>query len=246
MAFASVGTLGHVNDGSAGTTVVLTTSATAEAENLVVLWYGGDNLSSSADDADYGDVSSITDSAGGNTWTKMKENSNNNAGAGNGVTASVWYSVLTNQINSGGTITANLSGSPTVSNLSAWEFTKGGGTTIAVEQTAINSGDSADPAAISLAAMTSREYLLIWGFAGEQTTAGTFTPDADYTEIEKDSAGTGASAAMVWGGFRIATLTDDTVDAATGTDRDYTQVLGALYEVSAGVKPKTLLTLGVG
>jgi len=246
MAFASVGTLGTATDGTAGTTVVLTTSATCEAGNLAVLIYAGDNLSSSADDADYGDVTSITDSAGGNTWTKMKENSNNNAGAGNGVTVSVWYSVLTNQIASGGTITANLNGSPTVSNLSAWEFTKDAGTTISVEQTAVNSGDAADPAAISLAGMASREYLFIWGFASEQTNAGTFTADADYTDFDRNSSGVGAAAVVVWGGFRIATLTGDTVDAATGTDRDYSQVLGALYEVSVSIKPKTLSILGVG
>lgn len=233
MAFGSVGSLGTAASGIGASSIAVTLGANAEAGNLVVFVYAGDNLGSGADDADNSEVTSISDSATGNTWLKLKENSNNNGGAALGATVSVWYSVLTNQINSGGTITANLSGSPAARAATVWEFTKTGGTTISVEQTAANSGDAADPQAISLAGMASREYLFIWGLAYEGTTGGGFTDDADYTQITVAGQGAGAAAMVAWGAFRIATLTGDTVDAATTTDRDYSQVLGALYEVAA-------------
>lgn len=232
MAFAHVGSIGTVNSNSAATSLALTTTAAVEVGNIAVVIYAGDNLGSGTDNTDANEVTSVTDTRS-NTWTKLKETSNNNGGAGNGATVSVWYTTVTTQIQIGDTITFNLSGSVTAKAASGWEFTKGAGTTLSVEQTASEVGDTLDPAAISLSGMTSREYLLLWGFAGEQTNAGTFIDDADYTGFTRDAAGTGSAAIVVWGGFRIATLTGDTVDAATGTDRDYAQVLGALYEVSA-------------
>lgn len=231
MAFAHVGSIGTVNHNSAANTLALVTTAAVEVGNVAVVIYAGDNLGSGTDNTDANEVTSVTDTRG-NTWVKLKETSNNNGGAGNGTTVSVWYTTVATQIQIGDTITFNLSGSVTAKAASGREFTKGAGTTLAVEQTASEVGDTLDPAAISLSGMTSREYLLLWGFAGEQTNAGTFTADADYTDFTRDAAGTGSAAIVVWGGFRIATLTGDTVDAATGTDRDYAQVLGALYEVT--------------
>src|SRR3990172_7887890 len=98
MAFASVGTLGSAQDKTAGTTIQMTTSAAAEAGNLVIVVVARD---------EGGLISSISDSAGGNTW-KNAADVENAAGSA----ASIWYSVLTNQIANGGTITANFNFSP--------------------------------------------------------------------------------------------------------------------------------------
>jgi hypothetical protein len=85
--------------------MALTTSAVAEAANVVVLVVAVDN--NATVDGDEGAVSSVTDSAGGNTWTKAREFCNSQAALQAGATISVWFSKLTNQIASGGTITAN-------------------------------------------------------------------------------------------------------------------------------------------
>lgn len=239
MAFGTVGSIGTVNHNSAANTLALVTSAAVEVGNVAAVIYAGDNLGSGADNVDANEVTSVTDTRG-NTWAKLKETSNNNAGAGNGATVSVWYTTVATQIQIGDSITFNLSGNVTAKAASGWEFTKGAGTTLAIEQTNSEVGDAVDPGVISLSAMTSREYLILWGFSGEQTNAGTFTNDADYTGFTRNAAGTGSAAIVVWGGFRIATLTGDTVDAATGTDRDYAQVLGALYEVTAGNVPVSM------
>src|SRR3990167_3691155 len=130
MSWASVGTLGAGNSISAGTTVAITTSATAEAGNFVLVTVALDNTGTT--DSDFSEVSSITDSAGGNTWTKCAEYTNGQGSAAAGVTISAWRSILTNQIASGGTITANLANSVTSKALSAWEFTLGAGSTVSI------------------------------------------------------------------------------------------------------------------
>lgn len=235
MAFASVGTLGVVNAHASAASIVLTTSATAEAGNLAVVTFAFDNLGSGTDNLDAVEVTSVTDSATGNTWVKGGETSNNNGAAAAGVTTSVWYSVLTNQIASGGTITANLSGSSTARTAQAWEFTKDAGTTISREQLVVDVGDAVDPASVALSSMPSREYLLYYGFGGEQNNTGTYTAATNYTALGKTGTGAGSTNdIMVTGDYRIATLTGDTHDAATSTDRDYAAVYFALYEVAGG------------
>lgn len=232
MAFASVATLGVVNAHSSAASIVLTTSAIAEVGNLVVVTLAFDNLGSGTDNLDASEVTSVTDSAG-NTWVKGGETSNNNGAAAAGVTTSVWYSVLTNQIASGGTITANLSGSSTARTAQAWEFTKDAGTTIALAALVVDVGDAVDPASISIGPILSREYLLYYGFGGEQNNAGTYTAATNYTALGKTGTAAGSTNdIMVTGDYRIATLTGDTHDAATSTDRDYAAVYFALYEVT--------------
>lgn len=233
MAFASVGTLGTFNAHASASTIPFVTSATAEAGNLVEVTFAFDNLGSGTDNLDASEVTSVTDSAGGNTWTKGGETSNNNGAAAAGVTTSVWYSVLSNQIASGGTITANLSGSATARAAQGWEFTKDAGTTIAREQLVVDVGDATDPTSVALVGMPSREYLIIYGFGGEQNNAGTYTAATNYTAFGKTGTAAGGTLdIMVTGDFRIATLTGDTHDAATSTDRDYAAVYFALYEVA--------------
>lgn len=191
MAFASVGTLGTFQALSSTNTIPLVISAAAEAGNLVVVKFAFDNLGSGTDNVDASEVTGVTDSATGNTWVKGGETSNNNGAAGAGVTISVWYSVITNQINSSGTITATLSGNATARTAAAWEFTKGAGTTISRQALTTDVGDTADPANVSLASLPSKEYLLIYGFGGEQSNAGAYTAATNYTAMGKTGTGGG-------------------------------------------------------
>src|SRR3990172_9754413 len=126
--WASVGTLGTATDKTAGSSIVLTTTAAAEAGNVVIVSVALDNNGSA--DGDNGECTSVSDSAGGNTWTKAREFQNAQGGAATGATVCVFYSKLTNQINSSGTITANFGHSPTASAIGAWEFTIGSGNVV--------------------------------------------------------------------------------------------------------------------
>jgi hypothetical protein len=126
MAIASVGTLGSVGIKTANqSSAALTTTATAEAGNLVVFLVAVDNHGTT--DADHSEVSGVVDSAG-NTYTKAKEFTNGDGAAQAGVTVSVWYKKLTTQLDSGGTITASFTNNTSrdASALSAWEFTIAG------------------------------------------------------------------------------------------------------------------------
>lgn len=93
---------------------------------------------------------------------------------------------------------------------------------------------AADPGAISIASMDSQEYLLLHALGAEAPSTDAYTWDADYTQIA--AAGTTGGAAdtnvTILGGYRIATLTGDTVDVTSDTaNRDYEQVFVALCEV---------------
>lgn len=239
MAFASVGTLGSGQSKASGTSVSLTTGANAEAGNLVVVLTAWDNTATA--DGDSTNIDSITDSAGGNTWTKVAEYTETEGGAAaDGVTLAIFYSVLTNQINSGGTITANADTARTAKAITAWEFTKGAGTTVEVDTGSIQKvgAASSDPANQTISGLTSREYLFVQAFGQEQSTAtSTYTKDTNYTGFTQNgsSGGGGASNMLVAGGFRILTGTGDSANPATSSDtNEHVQIYVALYEQSGG------------
>lgn len=231
MAFGSVGTIGTASSGTLNqASLVLTTGATAEAGNLVVVLIAVDNTGTT--DADHSEISGVADSAG-NTWTKAREFTNGQGTAQTGATVSAWFSQLANQLTSGGTITASFTtaASADATAMSAWEFTASAA--VSVASATELAGDAADPAAITLSGLASKEYLFIHALAYEGGAAVVFTQDADYTTITQAGQGVGAAGMVVYGGFRILTGTGDTVDVATDTDRDHAQVLIALEEVAA-------------
>ena len=233
MAYASVGTLGNNQSKASGTTVVITTSATAEAGNLVVVITAWDNT-----DTTDGDTTrlSVTDSAGGNTWTLVREYTDTEAGAAeDGVTGAIFISRLTNQIASGGTITVTSDTARVAKSVSAWEFTTAAAPVI--EQTNFAKATGTDPASMSLTSLPARDYLFIHCHAAEQPNGVTYTKDANYTALTKIGTTGGASGTntFVAGGFRIqSTSGTQTVDAATGTDANqHVQLLAAIYESTA-------------
>lgn len=231
MAFASVGSLGSVGDTSAGTSIALTTSATAEAGNLVVVAVAKDNAATA--DAQTSEVTSITDSAGGNTWTKLGEYCNSEGAANAGATVSLWASILANQIGSGGTITANFSDSRTASAISAWEFTIGAGSTISVSSLQVLANDLADPGSMTISGLSNVERLYFRATALERNT-GIWTVTASYTAIAIGLANTGTSGTSmeVGGEFRILTGTGDTSDP-TWASADNASVYVAILETAA-------------
>ena len=226
MAFASVGTLGTGSSSSGGTSVAITTSATAEAGNLVVLIVALDNHSTS--DQQTTEISSISDS-GSNTWTKAGEYCNGQGAANAGATVSVWFSKLTTQIASGGTITATLANSKTYKCLTAWEFTVGSGTIQTAGTLQVEAVDSGDTGSMAISGLTSKEYLFVRGVASEEGSIQMFTPTASHTEFTEVDAADNMAAT---GEFRILTGTGDTSNPLQNSTFDNVSVFFALEEAS--------------
>lgn len=238
MAFASVGTLGTGNSAASGTTVSITTSAAAEAGNLAVVIVGTDNTQTT--DGQTSEISSITDSVGGNTWTKGGEFCNGGGAAAAGATVSVWFSKLTNQINSGGAITATLGTARIAKSLTAWEFTVGASNTVSVATGSLQTlaNDGADPGSMTISGLASKQYLFIRASAQESNDTGARTATASYTlfsgAIGDDGSGPGSM--LTCGEFRILTGTGDTSNItypAVGGTQDTASVYFALEEVSS-------------
>lgn len=213
--------------------LVLTTIAVAEANKFVVVVVAMDNNATA--ESETTEVASITDSAGGNTWTKAKEYTFSLGATQDGATVSVWYSKLTNQINSGGTITANFNNTTTkdATAISAHKFTMETADTVSVDASAVQ-GTSGEAEAITASGAANTEHLWVHGTAIEEANSGTYTQDTDYTSIAFNgtTGGAGATNMSVRGGWRIFTGTTDTVDVTTSS-RESAQVLVAFKESSA-------------
>ena len=229
MAFSSIGTLGKNQSKTAAGTLVITTTAAAEVGNVIVVEACWDNGSlTTGDSTDF----SVADSAG-NTYTRCREYVYAPAGSNSGVHVGIFRAVVTTQLSSGGTIT--ISGqSVTARAGTAWEFSKGSGTTLSVEQTNVGTG-AGDPGTITLSSMTSREYLEIW-LGGVENASVVYTQGANFSALDTigTTGGGGASNVTVGGGYRIYTLTDESIDPATDPDGDHAQLLVAIYEVGGG------------
>ena len=89
MAIASLGTLGATGSTSAGASLEHVLTGVAEAGHLLLVAIAKDNASSAAD-SQTSEVTSLTDTSGGNTWTKMGEFCNSESAANAGATVSLW------------------------------------------------------------------------------------------------------------------------------------------------------------
>jgi hypothetical protein len=230
LSFASVGTLGSAQSKTSTTTVVVTTGATAEAGNLVIVESAWDNT-----DTSDGETTrlSVADSAS-NTWTKIAEYTDSEgSAAADGATVAVWFSVLDNQLGSGGTITVTSTDARVAKAANAWEFTIDEDAVLVQDYVTLAGGTGGNPGPITISDLPSREYLMIHALASERTQATTFTQDADYTDITWQGTTGGATNdnMRIIGGFRIATLTGDTVDVEASTSAaESAQILAAIYE----------------
>lgn len=240
MAFTSDGTLGATNEKTSDTTITLTLGANAEAGRLVVVLISADNQASA--DAETSEVSSVSDSAGGNTWTKIGEYCNAQGAADAGCTIAAFFSVLTNQINSGGTITGNLANSKQSKAISAWKWSIGAGNTVQLAgtlQTVADDGPG-NASALSLSGLSNIERLYIRALANESSSATDITATASYTRFTADqTTGGGAATNMgIRGEWRILTGTGDTSDPNFASG-DQASIFRALEEVASGPVSKS-------
>lgn len=164
-----------------------------------------------------------------NTWVKIAEYTET-AGANNDGTAnSIWYSIITTQIETTDTITLTTSANEAEKIICAIEVTFDNATnTIAIAQVGV--GQNAIQASVS--SLTSREYLLI-GAGGARGSDNAKTPDADYTERFDLRNRNNAAAVTNHLVTRIATLTSDTCTSSAWTNTFPIFLLAALFEQSS-------------
>lgn len=235
MAFASIGTIGTGNSTATDTTLSLTTSAAAEAGNLVILCIGLDNHQTT--DGQTSEISSVSD-PNSNTWTKLGEFCNGQGAANDGATVSVWSSVITTTIASSSVITITLANSKARKCVSGWEFSLGASSVSVAGTLQTLANDAADPGSMSISGLSSKEYLFLRATASETADTTAVTTTASYTLITKASAsgaGTAADQMSVFGEFRILTGTGDTSDPAY-VSADHASVYMAIQEPSAAVR----------
>ncbi|RJQ37767.1 hypothetical protein C4552_00010 [Candidatus Parcubacteria bacterium] len=235
-AFGSVGSLGTNFSTSAGTSLGIVTSAQLDAGNIGLMIIGFDNTGTT--DADHSEVESVTDTAG-NTYTKLREFTNGNGSAGAGATVSVWFTKASANLPATGTATITFANTITSKAATFWEFTVAAGNTIQVATggaTDLAEDADANPGAMTLSGLTSKEYLFVRATAIEARN-NEMPATANYTEFTLATADTSnANTSMhADGEFRILTATGDTSDPGDiGASRDHAHVYLALEEVAAG------------
>ncbi len=197
MAFSDLGSLGATGSTAANqSTLVLTTTATAAVGELVVVVIADDNRITDASDNDDVSVSSVADSAG-NAWVKALGWGNLQTATQAGASVNLWYSVITTQLSSGGTITVTFADAALsdATGMTARHFSKST-SYVAVAGSNVGATDAADPA--SLDAVTPNVACLrIRGIAGEVGNNTSLTPTGSWTAwANGNSATSGTTAEM--------------------------------------------------
>lgn len=241
MAFASVGARGTNNLKVAGTVLTVQPNTTIPVGALLAVFVAWDNNNNATLDGPVSRQMSCEDDAG-NIYTTVYggQDTGVSSGVSQRAMGFIFLSRLREELTTSNTITLNhfnTAAPKPAKAVSLWEFS------MAEDKVWAVAGDQGpsqiltralDPASISLSGLDSQEYLLLHILAAEAPSTDTYTWDADYTQITTDGTTGGAadSNIQVNGGFRIATLTGDTVDVTSDTaDRDYTQGLLAVCEV---------------
>ena len=242
MAWTSVGSIGGAQHTGSQNTVVMTTNATAVAGSVVVISVAINNTSTT--DGNTTEVSSITDSVGGNTWTKAREFCNSQGAAAAGATVAMFFSILTNQIASGQTITANLANNINKKALAAWNFTVGSGNSAEVATAVDLPDDGGDFGSMTISSLNSQEYLFYRGSASETNTSFVLTPTTSYTAVPKQTTAGGSSPTNIacYGEWIIATGTGHTSNPSYGLNHDQAHVFVAFREVAGSPDVTEALT----
>lgn len=241
MAFGSIGSLGTRGLKSANmSSFALTTTATAAAGSGVFVFVAVDNAGTT-NNTDEGAVSSFTDSAGGNTWSKIAENTVTSGSTEDGSVVSLWYSLLTNGISSGGTITASFTNNTLrdAAAIIAWNFSIAAGSTLAIEGTPNRAADQGGTASgTGMDVTTSNiECLRIHACAIQDNafTFGTPTTGWSVTGTVASSGGGAATNQACGAEYHISTGTSDPVSLNTRgpTSDQKVAVYGCLKEIAA-------------
>lgn len=232
--FVSIGSIGTANSKTANqTSLVLTTNATAEAGNVVVVIVAKDNTQTTNNTSTN---ITLADSAG-NTWTKVGEHTYSGGSAQDGTTTATFISQLTNQLTSGGTITATLGGTTTSNDASAmvtWEFSLTDKTLNIPGIVKVSAGFASGTSAMThtISGLVNKSYLWLHGAGLEQSPGGYGAP-TNYTEIPdaSSSGSTSATNQTAAGAFRILISTNQSISTSISADK-----AGVFAAISAQAK----------
>lgn len=236
MAMTSVGNLGVGASSVSGTTMSVTTAATLTAGNIGLLAVVTDNTTTT--DGNTSDHTSVTDSSGAVSWTKLYEQTNGEGAAEAGVTTSLWLrSRQGSDLASGSTITVNLGTARVDKTASSWQFTCGVTPTLIASPGPIGTlVDAAnDFGSASFSSLPSKEYLFFRACGKEANVASTsdLTASTGFSTITAQRSRNNAAAVLVRGEWRIVTATDETSNPGFAFSGDAASIFVALEEVVA-------------
>jgi hypothetical protein len=181
------------------------------------------------------------------TVTKLAEQTNTVGGAaGDGATISLWLLEATGTINTGTTLTINLSGNTADKSAELRKFTKAAGQSIriasgsTVQRTTADAASNPGSQAFSGLSSSARLYVRAIGVEGNSTTS--LTNSANFTAMASVRSRNNASAVYTAGEFRINTSTGETSAPTLPTTSDSASLFLALEEYSVQTLTPTLFT----
>jgi hypothetical protein len=245
MSITSVGTLGNGVVGASGSAnCSLTTSAAIEAGNVALLWWSSEN--SSTADGNTNEHTSVTDSAGAVSWTKLYEYCNANGAADAGITTSLWYRPKQGStLASSSTITGTRTDSRADQTMLAWEFAT---TYDLIDDTSGPVGNATDGSngfgSAAFSGLTSKERLYFRSLGKKANVASTtdLTPSASFTMASNIRSRNNAAATTARGEFRINTSTGETSDPTFAFTGDTAAVfVGLVEDVPAASVPAPII-----
>lgn len=223
MGFTDLGSLGSNTNKTAGQNVVMTSGEDVPVGDVIVVVSAADNTGTTEVETSSSPEIAITDESGNDYGDLLREYRMSSGAADDGAVIHVAVVEATTQLDTGDDISGAVNASRAAKSITAHHFGKDAGTELEIVGASFEGGLNTDVAALVLAGLPAGEYLLIYGYAAERNNPGvSYTDDADYTAVLGADNGTvggsGDTNVSHRVRFRIATLTGDTADAATGND----------------------------
>ena len=241
MAITSITARGSAVSNANGTTLSVSPSANIVVGKVLLVASASDNNQTTDGQSSFHTVSDSK----GNTWIKITEYTETDGAADDGVSVSLWLSLITTQINTTDTVTLTLGASKTDKIITLSEATIASGKRLVLEQVGIGQGT----VSASVSSLPSREYLLFANF-GAEGEDNAKTPSTNYTELYdliSSTQGVLDVNIAIHVQYRVATLTSDTASIADWTFTNAMATLSALYEsdpISAASALGTLTATG--
>jgi len=230
MAFSHIGASGTGASSTAGSSFTLATATNSfSAGDVGILRVSTDNISTT--DGNTNDHTSVTGWTG--TVTKLGERTNTVGGAGgDGACVSLWLLEASGTINTGTTLTINLSGNATDKAAALNKFTKAASTTAGVlgPVTAGGADASTNPGSQAIAGLTSASRLYARSIAVEGNSTTNLTNSTNFTTLATVRSRNNASAIYTAGEFRINTSAGETSTPGLPTISDSASVFAAVQE----------------
>jgi hypothetical protein len=240
-AFTSVGTFGSGSDVATFGFAAILASADVEVGNLAVCALSQDESGTGTTDGDNAKFVSISDGRG-NTWTEIGETCNmQTSTTADGACVALYYSKVTTSIRaSTDVLFATFSVGTASAGMTCWEFTAGGVAVAVGTNTSLV--DAGDPASMTVATGIPVSHLFVRAAALE--TNGTWTPDADYSEMTESlyNGGSAPLSLLVVADYRIATeATSAADDPSASAASDNASIMAAFFETGRRWKAQILL-----